>query len=128
MVLKPVSTAWNGGEVSVGGQHNILESLLFVVVKFAPDDMGLTNPSFITMLKVPPPVFFPTISDDPPSKADPCASQPVFPTASKLDPPSTKISVSPSFACCVVTKQRVCKDPDVKQKSTNESLSRPFDW
>ena len=53
MVLKPVSIASNGGEVSVGGQHNIRLSEADVAVKLPPDAMGFTNASPTIILKVP---------------------------------------------------------------------------
>ena len=36
-VSNPFSVALNGGEVSVGGQHNVLSSLADVTVRFAPE-------------------------------------------------------------------------------------------
>ena len=115
VVLKPASVASNGGEVSVGGQHNIRLSVggCVVTVKFPPDAIGFTNASSIVILNFSGSVsgrvvlvLVAVIFEEPPSKADPCASQEVF-TASKLSPGLTKSTVFPGDADLVNSKHRV---------------------
>ena len=43
VVSKPLSVARNGGEVSVGGQHNILVSVSSEAVKLASFDIFFTS-------------------------------------------------------------------------------------
>ena len=142
VVSKPLSVARNGGEVSVGGQHNILVPPLFVAVKFAPFAIFFTNGSsnVIVLVEMSTPIIFDWALRSLPSpleKADPWTTQSV-PTISEKDGSfSTTIEVllklpEPSTVASAVAaavKQTVCKsDGSGVQYPINVSLIKPLDW